>query len=369
MRELAIQRDAFLNWLESERRSAPRTVESYRRTLDELEAYLVTEGYPADASRLRKEHLRAFLSRLWGSANGPSTLGRKVATIRSFFRFLLRRGFIERNPAATLRAPKIARGLPRFLSVDDMFRVLDAPVEDPQRASELTIRDRAILELLYGSGLRVSELASLRIGDASLETRTVRVVGKGGKERIAPFGGPCGDALGSWLAERQMLISAKTVPRDMLFLGVRGTPLSVRQVQNIVRRYGALGAGRGDLHPHALRHSCATHLLDAGADLRGIQELLGHSSLSTTQRYTHVSIDHLMAAYDRAHPLAYESRSPHDTSREAESSPAPDSTHAHESGPAYESPTSTGAYESPTSTPSRRREPEARPTRGRARGI
>jgi integrase/recombinase XerC len=165
-----------------------------------------------------------------------------------------------------------------------------------------------MLELLYAAGIRVSELAGLRLGAVDREGRQIRVMGKGQKERLAPFGGPCAEALDAWLAVRSSLVTAKTVPADALLLGARGTHLTVRQIQNIVRRYGALGAGRGDLHPHALRHTCATHLLDAGADLRTIQELLGHASLTTTQRYTHVSVDRLMAVYDKAHPLAHEPR-------------------------------------------------------------
>jgi integrase/recombinase XerC len=222
----------------------------------------------------------------------------------------------------------VRKGLPRFLTVDEAFRVVEAPSEDAQREEALRLRDRAILEMLYGAGLRVSELRGLRVDALELADQRVRVLGKGQKERLAPFGSPALEALRAWLEVRPLLLArasntiAETVDpprrgdaasrsgsrcaRDALWLGEKGTALTVRQIQNIVRRYGALGAGRGDLHPHALRHSYATHLLDAGADLRGIQELLGHASLATTQRYTHVSVDRLMAVYDKAHPLAHE---------------------------------------------------------------
>ncbi len=227
--------------------------------------------------------------------------------MRTFYRFLMRKGLARQNPAASLKTPRVKKTLPRFLTVDDAFRVVEAPKEDRARAEPLALRDAAILELLYAAGLRVSELAGLRLGDLDRGARRVRVLGKGGKERVAPYGGAAERALDAYLAARPRLRKKGGAQHpDALFLGRFGTPLTARQVQNIVQRYGALGAGRGDLHPHALRHSCATHLLDAGADLRSIQELLGHASLSTTQRYTHVSVDRLMEVYDRAHPMAHD---------------------------------------------------------------
>ena len=304
---LATQIARFLRYLEGERRSAPRTVESYRRTLESLREWARAEGLPLDASRLPVTALRGWLGSLFES-DESATLARKIAAVRSFYRFLVRRGLSSRDPAAALKVPKVRRTLPRFLTVDDAFRVVEAPTEDGDRDPRLAARDRAILELLYGGGLRVRELAGLRLGDLDRRGRTVRVLGKGRKERLVPFGAPAGAALDRYLEVRPRLRHPKrdTQHPEALFLGRHGTALSARQTQNIVRRYGALGAGRGDLHPHALRHSCATHLLDAGADLRAIQELLGHASLSTTQRYTHVSVDRLMEVYDRAHPLAHD---------------------------------------------------------------
>ena len=174
-----------------------------------------------------------------------------------------------------------------------------------ERAKLLKARDQALLETLYGTGVRVSELAGMNVDHCDFTESEVRVLGKGGKERIVPLGKSAVGAIQAYLPDRSGLLEkSKGGDRDALWLSRSGRRLSVRQVQNIVRRHGTLGAGRGDLHPHAMRHTCATHLLDAGADLRSIQELLGHSSLSTTQRYTHVSVDRLMEVYDGAHPLA-----------------------------------------------------------------
>jgi integrase/recombinase XerC len=217
----------------------------------------------------------------------------------------LKRQVIEHNPASGLRSPKIAKSLPRFLTVDQAFRVMDAPPKEEKRAKPLKMRDQALLETLYGTGVRVSELVGMNVDHCDFTASEVRVLGKGGKERIVPLGKTSVAAIRAYLPARGGLLEkAKQGDADALWLSQGGLRLSVRQVQNVVRRHGTLGAGRGDLHPHAMRHTCATHLLDAGADLRSIQELLGHSSLSTTQRYTHVSVDRLMEVYDRAHPLA-----------------------------------------------------------------
>lgn len=296
----------FLGYLENERRSSARTSETYGRALAELRAWLEAEGLPLDASRLSVAMLRAFLASLF-EGNSSATLARKIATFRAFYRFLVRRGHAPKNPAAALRIPKVRRTLPRFLSVDEAFRVVEAPASDQGRDERLKIRDAAILEVLYGGGLRVSEVASLLLESVDREARVMRVHGKGSKERLVPFGAPAAEALAAYHEVRPRLRGKGGVQHaDALFLGQRGTALSARQVQNIVQRYGALGTGRGDLHPHALRHTCATHLLDAGADLRSIQELLGHASLSTTQRYTHLTVDRIMEVYDRAHPMAHD---------------------------------------------------------------
>ncbi|MFO0711809.1 MAG: tyrosine recombinase XerC [Sandaracinus sp.] len=305
---LETQTATYLDWLAHEKRSPASTRETYARALRALHAFCEEKSLPLDAERLSLVALRAWLAKLFDT-DQASTIGRKVATVRAFYRFLFRKGLVTKNVAAQLKSPKIRKGLPRFLTVDDAFRVVEAPSEDAHREEALRLRDRALLELLYGAGLRVSELRGLRLAAIDLGARRVRVMGKGQKERLAPFGAPALEALRAWLEIRPLLVARggdAGEAHDALWIGDKGTALTVRQIQNVVRRYGALGAGRGDLHPHALRHSYATHLLDAGADLRGIQELLGHASLATTQRYTHVSVDRLMAVYDKAHPLAHE---------------------------------------------------------------
>jgi integrase/recombinase XerC len=199
----------------------------------------------------------------------------------------------------------VPRPLPTFLSLEAAEAVVTQPSRE-RPEEPLGVRDRAMLELLYGSGLRVAELTGLTLDRLDLEGAQVRVVGKGDKERVLPLGAPCLAALHAYIAMRPSLRHPRSGVQhaSALFLGRHGTRLGVRQVQGLVKHYGSYAASRPDLHPHALRHSCATHLLDAGADLRGIQELLGHASLSTTQRYTHVSVDRLREVYARAHPLA-----------------------------------------------------------------
>jgi integrase/recombinase XerC len=298
------QIDDFLTYLSAERRAAARTVASYGRDLDGFHVFLEESGLPLDARRVDLLVLRRWLASLFGQL-APTTIARRISTLRSFYRYLLRRGVVRQSPAALLQSPKLGKGLPRFLTVEDAFRVVEAPGKDELRDDKLRLRDKAILELLYGGGIRVGELASLTLERLDLAQRELRVIGKGDKERLVPIGREAYDALLAYLAARPDFCSTERPPDPhAVFLGRHGTPLTARQVQNIVRRYGILGAGRSDLHPHALRHTCATHLLDAGADLRSIQELLGHASLSTTQRYTHVSIDRMLEVYDKAHPLA-----------------------------------------------------------------
>ncbi len=293
---------AFVTHLRTERRASPHTVAAYERDLMSLVAF-AREKSPrlADARGLDVYLLRGWLGQL-SRTMAASSVARKIAAARTWMRWMRRRGHLEESPADQLATPKVRRPLPTFLGVDAAKEVVEAP----DTAEAAGVRDRAILELLYGSGLRVGELARLAPLDIDLREATVRVLGKGNKERVAPLGRKCVEALAAYVARREELRHPRTGALDerALFLSVRGRRLGVRAVQELVHRYGALGAGRADLHPHALRHTCATHLLDGGADLRAIQELLGHASLSTTQRYTHVSMEHLMKVYDAAHPLA-----------------------------------------------------------------
>lgn len=308
--QLAALKDAFVTHLESEKHASPNTVEAYGRDLDSLLAFVSERGAEGQgAPRLDVYVLRAWLGELARRCK-PSSVARKIASARAFCRWMKQRGYSDVNPAAELAIPKVRRELPTRLSAEDAALVVEAPDPDntgARRAEEaVALRDRALLELLYAGGLRVSEACGLTLADLSLAERTVRVMGKGRKERVVPIGRKAEDALRAWLAVRAELAHAKTRYLDpsAVFVSTRGRELGPRAAQLIVRRYGLAGVGRADLHPHALRHTCATHLLDGGADLRAIQEMLGHASLSTTQRYTHVSVAHLLATYDAAHPLA-----------------------------------------------------------------
>jgi integrase/recombinase XerC len=295
----------FREYLALERRSSAHTVLAYGRDLDELLGFV--QGRKSREARLDdidKLVLRSWLGEL-SRRLSPTSLARKLSSVRAFFAWLEREGLTRDNPAALLKSPKLRKKLPKFLSADQAGEVVEAPLaggaSEPER-----LRDAALLEVLYGSGLRVSELVGLDLDHLALEREEVRVLGKGKKERVVPIGSKARTALSAYLERRPELRHPRTGRQDVrsLFLGRYGTRLGVRRIQTLVQRYGALGTGRGDLHPHALRHSCATHLLEGGADLRAIQELLGHTSLSTTQRYTHVSLDQLVAVYDRAHPMA-----------------------------------------------------------------
>jgi integrase/recombinase XerC len=307
--ELARALGRFRDHLANERRASPHTVSAYCRDLAELASYVrARSSSSANLAALDKFMLRAWLGEVSKNVS-PPTIARKISSVRALCEFLLRTGELRQNPSATLASPKARRKLPRFLTAEAAAEVMSAPLSpSAERAgSEAShLRDALALELLYGSGLRVSELAQLDLEHLCRADAEVRVLGKGRKERIVPLGSKSLSALDAYLSRRSELAHPKTGALDphALLLGQLGKRLSVRWLQALVQRYGALGAGRADLHPHALRHSCATHMLEGGADLRAIQEMLGHSSLSTTQRYTHVSLDQLLAVYDRAHPLA-----------------------------------------------------------------
>lgn len=283
--------EQFSNSLKAERDVSPHTLKAYTEDLKEFLPF--TDKKPQDIDNL---DIRGFLASLHHRKLKKSSIARKLATIRSFFKYLHREGYVKKNPAKLVSSPKIPKVLPRFLTIDETFSLMDAPQGDTFKAT----RDKAILELLYSSGLRVSELTSLDISDLDVKESLVRVKGKGKKERIIPVGSKALDAIKNYLPER---ISLKKKSRA-LFLNNRGGRLTERSIRRILLEYSRMINLKGHLSPHTLRHTFATHLLHGGVDLRSIQELLGHSSLSTTQKYTHVDIVHLMDVYDKAHPMA-----------------------------------------------------------------
>ena len=294
----------YLDFLYASQGASPHTLRAYESDLVEfLRLVAEKEGHSLEASNIQKGHVRAYLRDIH-ERNAASTVARKLSTLRSFFRFMVQRGAIEIDPVAGVRSPKLPKDLPALLSVDHMFVLLEAP--DP--TTPLGARDRAILETLYGCGLRVSELTSLDLDSIDYQEKLLRVVGKGRKERVLPIGRKALEALRRWLKLRGGCRVNRPTPapkdRDALFLNRLGGRLSARSVARMLDKHILSVATLLSVSPHALRHSFATHLLDSGADLRHIQELLGHVSLSTTQRYTHMSPDHLMAVYDKAHPKA-----------------------------------------------------------------
>jgi integrase/recombinase XerC len=292
---------SFLTHLVAERRASPNTVAAYKNDLESLVRALRERERPDDVRAIDVYALRGWLGAL-ARTLAPSSVARHVAAVKTWMRWLRRGNVIATNPAEELASPKVRRSLPTLVSADAAARIMEAPDDSAPAGA----RDRALLEVMYGSGLRVSEAVGLDLGRVDLAGMSARVVGKGDKERIVPLGRKSVAALRRYLEGRASLAHPKTQALDAvaLFVTNHGARMTRRGAYAIVRRYGALGAGRADMHPHALRHSCATHMLDGGGDLRAIQELLGHASLTTTQRYTHVSIDHLLRAYDAAHPLA-----------------------------------------------------------------
>lgn len=293
---LSRQIASFCLYLDTERNVSPHTLAAYRRDLEQLAVFVTREkGEAATAADVDHLLLRRYLALLGKSAK-KSSVGRKLAAIRSFFRYLLRNGGVAKNPAELIATPKRENRLPFHLDIDQVTTLVEAPADDQKHA----LRDRAILEMLYSCGLRVSELSGLNIAELDLSGGMVRVMGKGGKERIVPVGSRAVLAIREYLAGRGEL--AGSVP---LFLNTRGQRINRRSVARIIDAYVLRIAAFKRISPHILRHTFATHMLEGGADLRAIQELLGHASLSTTQKYTHVGIDRLMDVYDKAHPKAH----------------------------------------------------------------
>lgn len=297
----------FLEHLALERTLSEHTVRSYRGDLERFLEFLAGEylGEAVESIRpgdVEPVAVRAYVAQMRRQGLAPRSQARALSAVKSCFRYACRIGLLDNNPAAGVRAPKLEKTLPRHLRPGETENLLDAP----EGGETLGCRDRAILELLYAAGLRVSELVGLDWGDVDIGARVVRVLGKGGKERMVPFGQPAATALREWLGEWDAVRSRRTGLDDdePVFLNFRGGRLTDRSVRRIVDRHGAEAGVPPGVHPHTLRHTFATHLLEQGADLRTIQELLGHSSLSTTQKYTHVEIERLLRVYRDSHPRA-----------------------------------------------------------------
>jgi integrase/recombinase XerC len=299
----AVALDGFLAALRDQRRASPQTVRAYAGDLGQFADYLRAGrsggGIPGPEA-IDAVLVRGFVTWMYGRGLGKPSIARKLSAVRSFLDHALREGRIESNPAAAVPSPRTPVKLPANLTVDEIFGLLDGIADDGVAAT----RDRAVLEFLYATGLRVGELVSLDLADLDLGAGMVRVLGKGGKERMVPFGSAARRTLDRWLAAAHPL-RARRGDVEAVFLNLRGGRLTDRSVRRILDRRLREAAIRGHVSPHALRHSFATHLLGAGADLRAIQELLGHASLSTTQRYTQVNVDALMQVYDRCHPRAH----------------------------------------------------------------
>ena len=287
--------ERFLTHLRNERRLSPHTSSNYARDLAALATFCDTQGV-ADWKALDNFHVRSFAAREHRNGLGPRSIQRRLSGSRSFLAFLIREGELKANPADGIRAPKAPKRLPKTLDADRMTALLEPPEDDP-----LARRDHAMMELLYSSGLRLAELVGLDLTDLDLGDRTVRVLGKGAKTRVLPVGRHAATAVSGWIADRAAIAAAG---ETAVFVGQHGRRLGVRAVQRRIERAAQRRGIDIRVHPHLFRHSFATHLLESSADLRGVQELLGHADISTTQVYTHLDFQHLARIYDQAHPRA-----------------------------------------------------------------
>jgi integrase/recombinase XerD len=304
---LPLEVEDLLMWMTAERGRAAGTISAYRRDLRTYLAWLRTHGRPL--LEVTEDDLVAFLASLRSRGLAPASVARSMVPVRALHRFLADEGRTPTDPGAHLELPRVPRGLPKALSEEEVGRLLDAPVGD----GPAVLRDRAMLEVLYGTGVRVSELVGLSLGDLDLDAALLRAFGKGSKERIVPMGVPAVRALVEWLGpggrpEMAPELWRRRGDAEAVFLNVRGGRLSRQGAWDVLRRYAGQVGLDGKLTPHVLRHSCATHMLDHGADIRAVQELLGHASISTTQVYTLVSTERLWEVYRTAHPRAQRGR-------------------------------------------------------------
>lgn len=287
--------ERYLRYLATERQLSPHTLKNYQRDIDQLVAFM-EQSHINRWSDLDSAGVRQFAAQLHRRGLGGSSIQRCLSAIRTLYKYLSREQIVEHNPALGVQAPKTGRKLPQTLDVDQMDALLEIPVSDP-----ISARDSAMLELIYSSGLRVSELVSLNLYDIEFQDRSLRVIGKGSKERQLPIGGKALAALDRWLRDRDQLAHFS---ENALFVSKRGTRISVRGVEQRVEYWGKRLGVKGNVYPHRLRHSFASHMLESSGDLRAVQELLGHADISTTQIYTHLDFQHLMDVYEKAHPRA-----------------------------------------------------------------
>ncbi len=304
--------ERYLRYLRIERNASPHTIRNYASDLRQFRDYLAEArgatigGGGGKISKVDQLAVRGFMARLYEREKKKASIARKLSAVRAFFKFLAREQVIQTSPAAAVSSPKLEKRLPRILSEEEMNRFLDQLGQTAKGGEAALVRDRAILELLYASGLRVSELVGLDLRSINFDDGMVLVRGKARKERFVPFGSKAKDALGAYLPVREKILAETRQPTGSpaMFLNARGGRLTARSVDRLVKKYiRALGLNV-KASPHSLRHAFASHLLDEGADLRAIQEMLGHESLATTQKYTQVSIKHLMDVYDKTHPKA-----------------------------------------------------------------
>lgn len=288
--------DEFLAYLTHERNASPHTISSYRIDLTQLADFL--DERKVRLAQVDNVVLRGFLVELYRRKLTKTSAARKLAAVRSFFQYCVRRRWLEDNPAKVVATPRLDQHVPGFLSEEETAKLLEIPPTD----DALGLRDRAILEVFYATGIRVSELVGIGLADVSFEERMIRVKGKGKKERLVPFGRKAEESMAAYVRVRHEF--PLRLGETSLFLNYRGTRLSPRSVQRLVAKYLRQAALRKNLSPHSLRHSFATHLLGRGADLRVIQELLGHESLATTQKYTHMDVTQLLEIYRKSHPRA-----------------------------------------------------------------
>ena len=292
--DLETRIDTFIRHLEKERRLSPHTVSAYRRDLNALIDFCKNQSVSIES--VDSYFIRRFASESHRKGASPRSVARRLSAIRGFFGYLMRTGVVSVNPAINIQAPKPSRRLPATLDADEVASLLTLSTEDA-----LSMRDRAILELFYSSGLRLAELVSSNLADLDFQDGTIRVIGKGNKTRVVPVGRHALEALKAWMLIRASMAKKE---EEAIFVTQRGTRIACRTVQARLKRWGMQQEASTSIHPHMLRHSFATHMLESSSDLRAVQELLGHASISTTQVYTHLDFQHLAQIYDKAHPRA-----------------------------------------------------------------